>query len=169
MFSHLFSLFRLSLLVLVVCSFLSPVSAGTQASVAPGLEGLTTVRVYFDVNVGIPKKLETRLRLINTTYDELVQQGIKPEFIVGFRGKASYFVTNGDGYVEPEALVYKKKIQQWVKTIKNRGIAMEQCKIAADLLGVELDDFLPEIKVVDNGYVSMIGYQHQGIAHIPMD
>lgn len=52
-------------------------------------------RAYFDVNLGLADKLETRLMLINTTFDQLSAQGLAPQFVVGFRGPASFFVTTG--------------------------------------------------------------------------
>ena len=169
MFAHYFPLFRLALLTFLFLTISCQVPAGTKQEF-DSLNGTDTVlRVYFDVNVGIPKKLETRFKLINTTYDQLVAQGKKPQFIVGVRGKASYFVTKGEGYVEPEDLAFKRKIQKWVKTIKGKGIKMEQCRIASGLVGVDLKDFLAELEVVENGYVSMIAYQHKGFAQIPMD
>lgn len=169
MFSHFTSLLRGVLLTLVFFSLSSQVSAGTTQEPTSLTGNSSVYRVYFDVNVGIPKKLETRLRLINATYDQLLEQGKKPEFVVGFRGKASYFVTKGEGYVEPEDLAFKQKIQQWVNTIKGRGIRIEQCRIAAGLVGVDPKDFLPELEVVENAYVSMIVYQQQGFSQIPMD
>jgi intracellular sulfur oxidation DsrE/DsrF family protein len=68
-----------------------------------------------------------------------------------------------------EDLPTKKKIHEWIQRFKERGIVMEQCRIAAGLLDIDAKDFLEQIEVVDNGYISMIGYQAQGYSQIPMD
>ena len=45
---------------------------------------------------------------------------------------------------------------------------MEQCRIAADMQGIPVTDFLSPLVVVDNGYISMIGYQSQGYSLVPI-
>lgn len=160
---------RLVTFVFLVVFAASLSFAGPDQQLTPHLQGVSPLKVYFDVNLGVAKGLELRLQLINRTFEQLVGQGSVPEFIVGFRGKASSFITKGDGYVASEDLAFKRKIHQWVKAFQARGIRMEQCQIAADLSGIESQDFLAEVKVVRNGYVSMITYQNQGFAQIPMD
>ncbi|PLX51481.1 MAG: hypothetical protein C0613_00385 [Desulfobulbaceae bacterium] len=126
-------------------------------------------RAYFDVNLGLADKLETRLMLINTTFDQLSAQGLAPQFVVGFRGPASFFVTTGDGYVASADLAAKRKIRQWLRIFTNKGIGLEQCLIAAAMLGINNDDFLTDLTLVDNGYATMVLYQNRGFARIPMD
>ncbi|MBW1791254.1 MAG: DsrE family protein [Deltaproteobacteria bacterium] len=133
------------------------------------LTNISAVKAYYDVNIGIPAKLVTRLKLIDKTYEQLVSAGVTAEFVIGFRGKASYFVTKGDDYVFEEDIPAKKKVLKWIHAFKARGIIMEQCRIAASLNGVDPKDILPEIEVVQNGYISMIGYQAKGYSQIPMD
>ena len=48
-------------------------------------------------------------------------------------------------------------------------IDLEQCRIAAGFEDIAIADFLPQVKLVANGYVSMIGYQSQGYSFVPMD
>ena len=133
------------------------------------LQNISTAKTYFDVNMGISEKLVIRLKLIDATYDQLSAAGVHPEFVIGFRGKASRFVTKGKDYVFEEDLAAKKKVHAWVKRFKERGIPMEQCLIAAGFDDVDPKDILPEIELVQNGYVSMIGYQIKGFAQVPMD
>jgi len=63
----------------------------------------------------------------------------------------------------------KKAIAARVDQFKAEGFALEQCRIAADLQEIEVADFLPRVEVVANGDISMIGYQSQGYAFVPMD
>ncbi len=133
------------------------------------LRGVSTAKVYFDVNIGAAKKLVTRLMLIDKTYTQLIESGVKPEFIVGFRGKASRFATKGKHYVFEEDIKSKQKVHDWIKHLSDKGISVEQCKIAAGFQEIAQEDFLAEVKLVQNGYLSMIGYQTKGYAQIPMD
>lgn len=149
--------------------FLLPSAFADELGNSRALQNLSSAKAYFDVTMGVPLKLETRLRLIHTTYQDIGRTGMKPDFIIGFRSKASNFVTKGDDYVFEEDIAVKKKIRDWVKRFKKMGIVMEQCAIAAEFQDIDPKDFLPEIEVVRNGYVSMIGYQAKGYSMVPMD
>lgn len=155
---------------LLVLFFSLPASAEEYQNTR-ALKGLSAVKVYFDVNIGVPDKLVRRLLFIDKTYDQLVKAGIKPEFIVGFRGAASNYVTKGrEDYVfEDDEIAAKKKVHEWVRRFKKRGIIMEQCRLAAGIYEIDTKDFLPEIEIVKNGYVSMIGYQAKGFSQVDMD
>lgn len=107
--------------------------------------------------------------LINKTFDQIVESGGQPQFVVGVRGGASLFVTKGDGHVSRADLAYKKKIHHWLEIFQKKGIRLEQCNIAAGFFGIDRNDFRPEMTVVANGYLAMITYQNRGFAQVPMD
>ena len=140
-----------------------------QFSDADALKGLDTVKVVCDVNVGDPNLLLRRLELIDETYTQLVDAGVRATFVVAFRGPATKFVTRGTGYVAPENQAVKKEIQGWVAQFYENGFSLEQCAIAARGQKVSTDDILPQVKVVQNGYISLIAYQNKGYALLPMD
>ena len=133
------------------------------------LTGIKNAKVYFDVNVGEPEKLLTRLQLIESTYNQLAASGLSPRIVVGIRGKASNFFTRDDGYVLNDDVPVKKKIGSSIEQFKALGFQLEQCAIAAGMQNIPTGDFLPQLEIVTNGYVSMIGYQSQGYAFVPMD
>jgi len=133
------------------------------------LQGVTKGKAYFDVTIGDPKALLIRLELIEKTYHQLVAAGVSPDIVVGVRGKASGFFTKGNGYVLDSDLPKKEHIAAMVKKLSSLEIGIEQCHIAAGFEDIEVADFLPEMEIVANGYVSMIGYNAQGYAFIPMD
>ncbi|TKB07500.1 hypothetical protein [Desulforhopalus sp. IMCC35007] len=131
--------------------------------------GLTEAKAYFDVTVGDPKPLLVRLQLIEKTYNQLVAAGVTPSFIIGIRGKASSFFTKGPDYVLDIDMPTKMQIARFVERAQAMHIGVEQCRIAAGFQEIEVADFLPQMKLVENGYVSMIVYQSQGYAFVPMD
>ena len=131
--------------------------------------GVTEAKAYFDVTIGDPGPLLVRIQLIEKTYNQLVAAGVTPSFIIGIRGKASSFFTKGTDYVLDIDLPAKIQIARFVEKFKAMHVGVEQCRIAAGSQDIEIEDFLPQIKLVDNGYVSMIVYQSQGYAFVPMD
>lgn len=133
------------------------------------LKGVTETKAYFDVTIGEPKPLLIRLQLIEKTYQQLVTAGVTPAFVVGIRGKASIFFTRGKDYVLDIDLPEKEQIAAIVRKLNALKIPIEQCRIAAGFEEIDAADFLPEVELVANGYLSMIGYQSQGYGFVPMD
>ncbi|WP_319585829.1 hypothetical protein [uncultured Desulfobulbus sp.] len=133
------------------------------------LTGNKEIKAYFDVNIGEPDKLFIRLKMIETTYSQFLASGISPHFIIGIRGKASNYFTKDNDYVLDVDIPVKKKIASMVNQFKAKGFRMEQCSLAAGMQEISVADFLPLVEVVSNGYASMIVYQSQGYAFVPMD
>jgi intracellular sulfur oxidation DsrE/DsrF family protein len=131
------------------------------------LAGVINTNAVFDVSPG-GKRLVAQLNVIKKTYEQLVDFGHKPKFVLAFRGGATKFLTKDDKYVPQKELAIKKKVQQKIKNLKEIGVVMELCGIAAKGNRVDLDDFLPGIEVVANGYISVIGYQSQGYNLVPI-
>ncbi|MDX2495033.1 MAG: DsrE family protein [Desulfuromusa sp.] len=133
------------------------------------LQGVTEAKAVFDINQGDPAILKTRLQLIERTYNQLKTANTSPKFVLTFRGQASYFLTTGKKYVAEKDHEIKLEIKTLVERLKLLGLPLEQCAIAAGMAKISTDDFLPQIKVVANGYTSLIGYQNKGYAFIPME
>jgi hypothetical protein len=158
-----------SVALLIAVLVLPVTTLANQLSDANALKGLKAVKVVCDVNVGDPELLLRRVGQIDDTYTQLIDAGIQPTFIVAFRGPATKYVTRGTGYVSPEHLAIKKEIQGWIDQFHENGFILEQCAIAARAQKVSYDDLLPQITVVQNGYISIVAYQNRGYALLPMD
>ncbi len=160
----------LTLLCVSVCLLFSfSIAQSEEYKQSQSLTGLTSVKIYFDVNVGAPQKLVFRLSLIDQTLSELRASGVEPDVVIAFRGKASKFITNGSWYVEEEEQAAKAEVHQWLETFARQGVRMEQCLIAANLNGISPEDVRAELEVTRNGYISMIAYQDRGFTMVPMD
>ena len=153
----------------LVLAFVGSSHAQTIYNNNDALKNVAQSNVYFDVSLDDDQKILLRLELLQRTTQQLKDAGVDVSVVIGFRGGASRFITKGDHYVLDEETGNKKKIQEWVSRFANEGIKLEQCSIAAELLDIAYDDFLPEITIVANGYISLIGYQNQGYAVVPMD
>jgi len=133
------------------------------------LADLKAVKIVCDVNVGEPKLLLRRLELIDETYSQLLDAGVRPTIVVAFRGGASHYVTQGSKYVEAANAATKQAIQGWIDQFNRHGFRLEQCAIAAKAWKVDPTDLLPGVHLVQNGYISMVAYQSRGYALLPMD
>ncbi len=132
------------------------------------LENLSELKVYFDIKADSAAKLEKRLLWINDTHRQASQKGVQPIFVIGIRSMASFFVTKGDEYIDEEDILTKGKIDNWLKQHVKQGVRIEQCGLSAELLDIEPEEFLSEVTVVKNSYISIAGYQNKGFAYVPM-
>ena len=133
------------------------------------LNGVEQTSIYFDVNLKDDTLLAFRMDLLDRTIKSLEEAGLDVRAVIGFRGHASRFITKDDHYVLEEEIDNKKKIQNWIRQFASRDIVVEQCAIAAQILDIPTEDFLPEVSIVGNGYISLVGYQAQGYSVVPMD
>ncbi len=69
--------------------------------------------------------------------------------------------SNIDGFSDKEKVLISR-ITNRVSAMAKDGIQMEICLFAVNLTGVDPDTLLPEIKQVDNGWISLIGFQEKG-------
>ena len=132
------------------------------------LKGLQTVKVAFDIKEGDGKGLLNRLNIIDETRQSLLKQGIKPEFILTFRGPATKLVQTDMDKVKPEDRGFAKQIAAKLDELsKAQGMqAFEQCAVAAREQGTKPEAVLPQIKVVGNAWISLMAYQAKGYAYI---
>lgn len=132
------------------------------------LSGVKDTNAIFDISIG-GKRLLSQLKIIHKTYEQLISFEHSPKFVLAFRGGATKFVTKGDSFVTLKDFSYKKEIQQKIKDFSELGFRMELCGIAAQYKKISTDEVLPEIKVVANGYISVIGYQDKGYSLVPIN
>ncbi len=157
------------LLTLVLSVFLLPQTVLSQnKGEIQALANLSELKVYFDVKADSASKLEKRFQWIHDTYEQASQKGVKVAIIIGVRSQASFFVTRGDDYIDEEDVLIKVKIDKWLKRFAAMEIPLEQCGISAKLFDIDVEEFLPEMTVVKNSYISIAGYQNKGYAYVPM-
>jgi intracellular sulfur oxidation DsrE/DsrF family protein len=158
-----------SLLVsLAAAAMLVHSSAVRAADDHLALAGLSEGKIAFDLKDGEGKALLARLDIIDETRQSLIQQGVTPHFILAFRGPATRLVQTDQDKIKPEDRELAAKVAAKIKELSAaRGVeGFEQCSIAARQQGINTEKVLPQIRVVGNGFISLMAYQAKGYAYI---
>jgi intracellular sulfur oxidation DsrE/DsrF family protein len=132
------------------------------------LSGLSEAKIAFDLKDGEARALLARLDIIEETRQSLIQQGVTPHFILAFRGPATRLVQTDQEKIKPEDRELAVKVAAKIKELSAaRGVdGFEQCSVAARTQGTSTDKVLPQIRVVGNGFISLMAYQAKGYAYI---
>lgn len=132
------------------------------------LTGLSEAKVAFDLKDGDGKTLLARLDVIDETRQSLIQQGVTPHFILAFRGPATRLVQTDPDKIKAEDREVAAKVAAKIKELSAaRGVVgFEQCSLAVRQQGTSADKVLPQIRVVGNGFISLMAYQAKGYAYI---
>jgi intracellular sulfur oxidation DsrE/DsrF family protein len=153
----------LALGIFVACS------TGAQAADdSAALKGIKEGKIAFDIHEGNPKLLLARLNVIDETRQSLIQQGVKPSFILAFRGPATKLVQTDQDKIKPEDRELAAKVATKIKEMsKAPGVdGFEQCAVASRTQETKTELVLPEVRVVGNGFISLMAYQSRGYAYI---
>lgn len=125
-------------------------------------------RIAFDLTSGNAKQLLAVLEVIDETRRTLIKQGVKPEFVLAFRGPATRLVQTDASLFKPEEKELAQKIADKIKALSGSpGIqSVEQCAIAVRLSGLKHERVLADVKVVENSWLTLAAYQAKGYAYI---
>lgn len=149
----------LMMVLLLTCSPALQAAPQPNAS-GEALAGLKTAKVVFDVRVADLDKLVFNLQLFSETLEGIVAQGVKPEMVVTFRGSTVKLLTAAA--LDDEAL-------ELIRALKKKGVQFEACAVAMRVTKADSAGLVPEIKLVTNVFLSLIGYQNKGYAMIAIN
>jgi intracellular sulfur oxidation DsrE/DsrF family protein len=163
--SHLGSLVVAAVALLAVAA--TPAYAEGPKDQA-ALSGLNDVKAAFDLQNGDGKVLLKQLEVIDETRQSLIEQGVKPQFVLTFRGPATALVQTDQSEITPENRDYARKIAAKIHALRAAdGInSIEQCAVAVRLSGTKPENIIPDVKVVGNGWISLMAYQAKGYGYI---
>lgn len=157
----------LLLLVLTVSNLASAAEAPLDDRAA--LTGLTETHAVFDITTENPKKLKFYLELIAESATSVQAQGVKPVFVLAFRGPATRYISSSRHQLDPEQTEAADQIAALLDRLaKLPNVTLEQCGVAARVMNVQRDTIHPTVKVVGNSWISLMGYQNRGYALIPV-
>ncbi|TSA15694.1 MAG: hypothetical protein D4R74_06085 [Betaproteobacteria bacterium] len=127
-------------------------------------------RVLWDCTLGEADKFAVRLEDIRATMDAFEGRGLKTRFAMVVRGPASKLVTRDPpAQATPELQQAAGRIAPLLEKLVARGLMVEQCGIALTRQKVRQEDLLSSVKIVQNSFVSIIDYELQGYAYLPVD
>jgi intracellular sulfur oxidation DsrE/DsrF family protein len=126
------------------------------------------VRMAFDVTNGNPVVVTKTLETIDLTRKQLIEQGYSPRIVVTFRGDASYYTQESLAAIKEAdraaALQVKAQMRQLRKA---SGVeSFEQCNLPLEPRKLNPKALMSEVKLVPNGWIALVNYQHQGYAYI---
>lgn len=143
-------------------------AAVTQDSVATAPAAPRVMKVAFDVTDGNPQALIGKLTVIELTRKQLVDAGITPKMVIAFRGDASYYTQTNLSMIKEgdraDALAIAAKLRDLKKA--NGVEALEQCNVPLASRKLKPADVMQEVKVVPNGWISLVNYQEKGYSYI---
>ncbi len=159
------ALFSLLLLILI-----SPLTFADKPDDADALKGIDTGKVVWDVTLSKPGRLLFVMKVIEETYQDLIRQNVTPDMVFAFRGGVLRLLSSQPLELDEDAKVARDELLTLIKNMsKKPGIKMESCSLATRVLGIDNSTIIREVKPVGNTFVSLIGYQQQGYALIPIN
>ena len=158
------------LMVAAVLALTGCVSMTTHAPVGTaGVPEGSDMKIAFDVTTGNPQALMKTLETIDLTRRQLIDKGITPHIVVTFRGDASYYTQSNATLIGKDAdRAEAPKIASKIRELRGaNGVdSMEQCNIPLGPRKINTADLMPEVKLVPNGWIALVGYQQKGYAYI---
>ncbi len=159
----------LALLLGAAVVFAAPVlGAHAYAADDNPVAGLKDAKVAFDITAGDPGRMLNILNTIDETREGFLKHGIAPHFVLAFRGPASLLTQTDTARLKPEDRETAAKVAAKLKQLRAApGIErLDQCSIAMRGQKVDKAQVLPEVTIVENGWITLVGYQARGYAYI---
>lgn len=133
------------------------------------LGALKTGKGVFLIDIGDVKKLNFYLEVIQGTYTNMKTQGVTPHFVLVYIGPSVKYLTS-----KPSAETEKAggnallDIESNISALASLGVKQEICSVATRVFGIDNETLLPELTLIGDGFISLIGYQAQGYHLVPV-
>ncbi|MFW6020910.1 MAG: DsrE family protein [Guyparkeria sp.] len=130
---------------------------------------LENVKAVYDVRKSDPRALDMYLKAIITNVENLEKEGVEADLVMVFISHSVKFINTAPA-LETEADYGSEleSIAASVKTLQDLGVRMEACNGATRAFDVDNDTLLPGIEPVRSGFISLMGYQNNGYALVPV-
>lgn len=134
------------------------------------LKDLDSVKAVLDFRAGNAKMAAVFLEMTHDTFKgkEIAAVTKNPEFVIVFLGPSVKLISSSREGISTEDHKMFDAIADRISKMAKDGIKFEICLFAARMFNVDPTTVLKEIKQVENGMVSLIGYQARGYSLIPI-
>ncbi|MBE0603015.1 MAG: DsrE family protein [Deltaproteobacteria bacterium] len=141
-------------------------SPAWSASYEAALRGVKGIDVVFDVGHGNAKSANVIFWAVRDVYrnDAVRKLPEAPRAVVVFHGSAVKLLSSSRAGVPKEDAAAMDELAATLREMKKEGVTLEVCMYAVRVMGVDPATLMPEVDRVDNGFVSVAGYQSQGYA-----
>ena len=159
---------RLRRFITATLFLLLPLMGTAHAQGNPAMAGVSEGKVVWNITMTDPEPLAGQMQVIRQTYKDLKEAGIdEPKMVLGFHSQnVRYLAEDLSDLPLKKVDAVRRFNKQLDKLMKLDGVRVEACAIANQFFGMADDAIRSGIHVVDNGYVSFIGYQQQGYGMI---
>jgi len=160
------------LFIIIVAAFISVLIATPAVSGEyTALNGIKGVKAVFDVSLGSPKVANIVFWAVQNVYKDKSVRSLKepPQVAVVFHGPAVKLIsTDREGFKSSDTEMLDK-FAGMIRQMKKDGVKLEVCEYALKVLNVKPDTILPEVDLVGNGFISVVGYQSQGYSVVTIN
>ena len=133
------------------------------------LGDLKTGKGVFLVDIGDAKKLNFYLEVIQGTFKGMKAQNVEPDFILVYIGPSVKYLSNvPPSDADKEAGAILMEIESNVEALADLNIRQEVCAVATRVFGIDNKTIFPDLTLVGDGFISLIGYQAQGYHLVPV-
>jgi len=155
--------------VMLMCLVQFSLASNKVINDSASLTDMKTGKGVFLVDIGDPKKLNFYLEVIQGTHKGMVDQGVKPDFILVYIGPSvKYLTTAPSEQAEEEAGGVLMDIESNVAKLAVLGVRQEVCAVATRVFGIDNDTVFEGMTLVGDGFISLIGWQEQGYRLVPV-
>ncbi|QGT78085.1 hypothetical protein GM160_03790 [Guyparkeria halophila] len=148
---------------------LAPTVAAENLHNRAAIGGLENIKAVYDVRKSNPNALDMYLKAIITNVENLEKEGVQADLVMVFISHSVKFI-NTEPTMETEADYGDAlaSIARSIETLQDLGVRIEACNGATRAFNVDNDTLLPGIEPVRSGFISLMGYQNNGYALIPV-
>jgi intracellular sulfur oxidation DsrE/DsrF family protein len=126
------------------------------------LEGLQEFRGLVDLSHGEPRTVLRYLQLVAQMDEDLKAMNLDRRIVVAMRGGSVRYLRRDRSPIDLADQIVAEDIAKAIAHLHARDIRIEACKVAMDRFEVATDGVLDEVNVVDNTFITLIGFQQQG-------
>ena len=153
--------------LLLVVAFVALLPTSTLAKgYDKALKNVKSYDAVYDVSLGNPKVANLVFWAVKNSYEADEVKGLSgdSDIVIVFHGPVVKLLSSDRSPFNSAEWAEVEKFQATLKQMKKDGVTLEVCLYAAKVLGVDKETIMPEIDRVDNGFVSVVGYQMQDYA-----